>query len=59
MAQIPQRTLFDLTQDGLIIGEKLQRIYPEFKAIQSINLFAFRSAFRANPMTFKRFLPTM
>ncbi len=30
MAQIPQRTLFDLTQDGLIIGEKLQRIYPEF-----------------------------
>lgn len=25
-----QRTLFDLTQDGLVIGEKLQRIYPEF-----------------------------
>ena len=25
-----QRTLFDLTQDGLGIGEKLQRIYPEF-----------------------------
>ena len=25
-----QRTLFDLTQDGLIIGKKLQRIYPEF-----------------------------
>ncbi len=25
-----QRTLFDLTQDGLIIGEKIQRIYPEF-----------------------------
>ena len=30
MAQIPQRTLFDLTQDGLIIGKKLQRIYPKF-----------------------------
>ena len=25
-----QRTLFDLTQDGLVIGQKLQRIYPEF-----------------------------
>ena len=25
-----QRTLFDLTQDGLVIGEKIQRIYPEF-----------------------------
>ena len=25
-----QRMLFDLTQDGLIIGEKIQRIYPEF-----------------------------
>ena len=25
-----QRTLFDLTQDGLVIGKKLQRIYPEF-----------------------------
>ena len=25
-----QRTLFDLTQDGLVIGHKLQRIYPEF-----------------------------
>ena len=25
-----QRTLFDLTQDGLIIGTKIQRIYPEF-----------------------------
>ncbi|MDE0634947.1 MAG: hypothetical protein OXI43_03720 [Candidatus Poribacteria bacterium] len=30
MAQIPQRTLFDLTQDGLIIGEKIQQIYPKF-----------------------------
>lgn len=30
MAQIPQQTLFDLTQDGLIIGKKLQRIYPKF-----------------------------
>ena len=30
MAQIPQRTLFYLTQDGLIIGKKLQRIYPKF-----------------------------
>ena len=25
-----QRTLFDLTQDGLVIGEKIQRICPEF-----------------------------
>ena len=25
-----QRTLFDLTQDGLVIGEKLLRVYPEF-----------------------------
>ena len=25
-----QRTLFDLTQDGLVIGEKILRIYPEF-----------------------------
>ena len=25
-----QRTLFDLTQDRLVIGEKIQRIYPEF-----------------------------
>ena len=25
-----QRTLFDLTQDGLVIGQKLQRIYPAF-----------------------------
>ena len=25
-----QRTLFDLTQDGLVIGKKLQYIYPEF-----------------------------
>ena len=25
-----QRTRFDLTQDGLVIGEKLQRIYPDF-----------------------------
>lgn len=25
-----QRPLFDLTQDGLIIGQKLQRIYPTF-----------------------------
>ncbi len=25
-----QRTLFDLTQDGLVIGQKLQRVYPEF-----------------------------
>ena len=24
-----QRTLFDLTQDGLVIGEKIQGIYPE------------------------------
>ena len=25
-----QRILFDLTQDGLVIGKKIQRIYPEF-----------------------------
>lgn len=25
-----QRTRFDLTQDGLVIGKKLQRIYPDF-----------------------------
>ena len=25
-----QRTLFDLTQDGLVIGTKIQRIYPKF-----------------------------
>ena len=25
-----QRTLFDLTQDGLVIGKKIQRIYPKF-----------------------------
>ena len=25
-----QRTLFDLAQDGLVIGKKIQRIYPEF-----------------------------
>ena len=25
-----QRTLFDLTQDSLVIGRKLQRIYPDF-----------------------------
>ena len=25
-----QRTLFDPTQDSLVIGQKLQRIYPEF-----------------------------
>ena len=25
-----QRTLFELTQDGWVIGQKLQRIYPEF-----------------------------
>ncbi len=25
-----QRTLFDLTQDGLVIGRKLERIYPGF-----------------------------
>ena len=27
-----QRTLFDLTHDGLVIGNKIQRIYPEFDA---------------------------
>ncbi len=25
-----QRILFDLTQDGLVTGEKIQRIYPDF-----------------------------
>lgn len=33
MEQIPQQRLFDLTQDGLIIGEKIQRIYPEFDVL--------------------------
>ena len=28
-----QRTLFDLTQDGLVIGKKLQRIYPKFDVL--------------------------
>ena len=27
---VAQRTLFNLTQDGLVVGKKLQRIYPEF-----------------------------
>ena len=31
-----QRTLFDLTQDSLVIGEKIQRIYPESDAEQTI-----------------------
>ena len=31
-----QRTLFDLTQDGLVIGKKIQRIYPESDAEQTI-----------------------
>lgn len=25
-----QPTLFELTQDGLVIDQKLQRVYPEF-----------------------------
>ena len=28
-----QRTLFDLTQDGLVIGQKLQRLYPAFNVL--------------------------
>ena len=28
-----QRTLFDLTQDGLVIGKKIQRIYPEVRCV--------------------------
>jgi len=30
MNQISQHTLFDLTQDGLVIGKKIQGIYPKF-----------------------------
>ena len=30
LSDMQQRTLFDLTQDGLVIGGKLQRIYPDF-----------------------------
>ncbi len=30
LSDMKQRTLFDLTQDGLVIGDKLQRIYPDF-----------------------------
>lgn len=30
LSNMKQRTLFDLTQDGLVIGDKLQRIYPAF-----------------------------
>ena len=30
LADMEQRTLFDLTQDGLVIGRKLERIYPDF-----------------------------
>ena len=30
LSDMRQRTLFDLTQDGLVIGRKLERIYPDF-----------------------------
>ena len=30
LSDMAQHTLFDLTQDGLVIGDKLQRIYPDF-----------------------------
>ncbi len=30
LSDMKQRTLFDLTQDGLVIGRKLERIYPAF-----------------------------
>ena len=30
LSDMAQRTLFDLTQDGLVIGRKLARIYPDF-----------------------------
>ena len=30
LSDMAQRTLFDLTQDGLVIGRKLERIYPDF-----------------------------
>lgn len=30
MSPIAQKTLFDLTQDGLVIGDKLNPLYPEF-----------------------------
>ncbi len=35
-----QRTFFDLTQDGLVLGQKMQRVYPRFE------LSAFVSAVR-------------
>ena len=30
MSPIAQKTLFDLTQDGLVIGNKLKPLYPDF-----------------------------
>ena len=30
LSDMAQRTLFDLTQDGLVIGRKLEHIYPDF-----------------------------
>ena len=30
LSDMQQRTLFDLTQDGLVIGRKLEHIYPDF-----------------------------
>ncbi|MDE0299159.1 MAG: hypothetical protein OXN17_11035 [Candidatus Poribacteria bacterium] len=30
LSDMRQRTLFDLTQDGLIVGRKLERIFPDF-----------------------------
>lgn len=30
-----QRMLLDLTQDGLVIGKKLQRIYPDFDKVKA------------------------
>ena len=30
-----QRTLLDLTQDGLVISKKLQGIYPDFDKVEA------------------------
>lgn len=40
MSQIVQKTLFDLTQDGLVIGNKLKPLYPD------LNISAFVSDVR-------------
>ena len=38
-----RRTLFDLTQDGVVIGQKLQRLYPDCKpSNRKLTQFALR-----------------